>query len=114
MPLGILRATLQGSQLREELLHDTQPIGPVQPHGRSGCLEQELLHLPPDPLRRKVAQRHPAAQLGSLGLDRDFQPRRELDAPEHPQAVLLEGSRIHGAQEPRAEICLTSPEIQQP
>ena len=52
----------------------------------------------------KVVERNRAAQRASLVVERELEPRRELNRAQHAQAVVAEGLRIDDAEEPARQV----------
>ena len=74
-----------------------------------GCcsLEQQLLDLSPDSLRRQIVKRDRPAQLARLVVERQLESRRELDRAQHAQAVVAERLVIDDAKDSPGKIATT-------
>src|ERR1043166_5667288 len=77
------------------------------------CLEQELLHLSPDSLGRKIAEIHIATQFDCFGMNVELETRRELRRAQHPQAVFSKRLDRNGAEQALLNVSSTVVRIDQ-
>ena len=76
--------------------------------------EEQLLDLSPDPLRRQIVERNAAADRLGLGSSVELEPRRELDRPQHPQAVVARrccGSTARSSRRSRSDAAVERIEV---
>ena len=104
MPGRFLRAAHQGLQVGKQLVHHAQLQARRQADRRAPGPQQQLLELPPDPLRRKVVQRDGPAQRPRGLVDAQLEAGRELHRPEHAQRIFNERRRIHRAKAPGLQV----------
>ena len=104
VPLRLLRTADERVELGEQALDDAHLERQREAERRPARAQQQLFDLPPDPLGRQIVERDGAAERRGRRIDRQREPRRELDGAEHAQAVVAEGGRIDRAEQPPIEI----------
>ena len=100
VPLGFLRAVDQRLHFREQAIDHAELERERETDRRARRQQQQLFDFTPDAFRRQIVERDVAAQILCCGIHLQSESRRELDAAQHPQAVLDECSWIDRAQDP--------------
>ncbi len=113
VPARVLGSRLQRQQLGREDGQHPPRLQEREAARRLPGLQQQLLDLAEDALRRQLADRHRRAQRRGGRLDLELVARRELDGPQSAQRVVAERARVHGAQHARVEIAPAVPGIEQ-
>ena len=80
VPLGFLRAADERVELGKQPLDDRRSSASAKPIDGRARAQQQLLDLSPDALGGQVVERNAPAQRRRAGIERELEPRGELDA----------------------------------
>ena len=105
MPLRFLLAADERLQLRKQLVDDAEIEREGQADRWPGRLQQQFFDFAPDAFGRQVVERGCARHSAAVVLvQRELEPRRELNRAQHAQAVVAEGCEVDRAQQAALEV----------